>query len=71
MGFLICSQILILKLPMLTLCGTTGISLIIVAFFENVTIEYSSEALCVSMFVCVYVCASFCTITSKEIDLGT
>ena len=44
-------------------------SLIIVAFFENATIEYSLESLCVSVFVCVCVC--FCTITQKELDLGT
>ena len=29
-------------------------SIIIVAFFENATIEYSSESLCVSMFVRVF-----------------
>ena len=40
----------------------------IVAFFENVTIEYSSESHCASVFVCVCVC--FCTITQTEIDLG-
>ena len=38
---------------------------IIVAFFENATIEYSLESLC----VCVCVC--FCTITQKENDPGT
>ena len=37
--------------------------LIIVAFLQNATIEYSSEA------VCIHVC--FCMITQKVIDLGT
>ena len=32
-------------------------NIIIVAFFENATIEYSSESLCVSVFVCVCVCS--------------
>ena len=39
--------------------------LFMVAFFQNATVEFSSEALCVS--VCVW---CFCTITQKEIDLG-
>ena len=39
---------------------------IIVAFLENATIGYSLESVCVC--VCVFF---FCTITQKEIDLGT
>ena len=38
---------------------------IIVAFLENALIGYSLES------VCVFVCVCFCTITQKEIDLGT
>ena len=37
--------------------------IIIVAFLQNATIEYSSES------VCVFPC--FCTITKKIIDLAT
>ena len=46
--------------------------IIIVAFLENATIEYSSESLCVCVHVCVFVCVCVCfsTITQKEIDLG-
>ena len=58
-----------------TIGFSENLFLVIVAFFENATIEYSSESLCVcvcvcgSVFVCVRVCV--CTITQKEIDLGT
>ena len=59
--------------------------IIIVAFFENATIGYSLESVCVCVRVrvcmcvcvcvcvrvCVCVCVCFCTITQKEIDLGT
>ena len=49
--------------------------LIIVAYLQNATNEYTSESLCVSVLVCVYmflcVCVCFCTITEKEIDLET
>ena len=38
---------------------------IIAAFLQNATIE----SLCASVCVCVSMC--FCTITQKEIDLGT
>ena len=49
------------------------ICIIIVAFLENATIGYSLESLCVCVCVCVClcVCVFFCTITQKEIDLGT
>ena len=43
---------------------------IIVAFLENATIEYTLESVCVCVCVRVCVCV-FCTITQKEIDLGT
>ena len=42
-----------------------GIVLVIVAFLQNATIEYSSESLYVSVFLCVCV---FCMTTQKEID---
>ena len=39
-------------------------NIFIVAFFQNATIEYLSESVCVRFRVC------FCMITQKEIDLG-
>ena len=41
---------------------------VLVAFLQNATIEYSIRV-CPCMCVCVFPC--FCTITQKEIDLGT
>ena len=41
------------------------IIIIIVSFFENATVAYSLESLC----VCVRV--YFCTVTLKEMNLGT
>ena len=46
-----------------TIGFSENLFLVIVAFLENTTIEYSLESLCV--------CVCFCTITQKEIDLGT
>ena len=40
--------------------------MILVAFLQNATIDYSSVFVCVC--VSVYVC--FCTITQKVVDLG-
>ena len=57
--------------------ATNGFSenlfLVIVAFLQNATMEYSLESLCafVCVFVCVFMCVCFCTITQKEVDLGT
>ena len=36
--------------------------IIIVAFLENATIEYSSESLCVCVRVCVFVCVCVCVL---------
>ena len=42
--------------------------IIIVAFLQNATIEYSSESVCVSVIrVSVFLC--FCVITQKVINL--
>ena len=54
-----------------TIGFSENLFLVIVAFWENATIGYSLESLCVCVFVCVCVCVCFCTITQKEIDLGT
>ena len=45
------------------------IFIVIVAFLENATIGYSLKSVCVCPCLCV--CVYFCTITQKEIDLGT
>ena len=46
------------SLPITTLIlGHVSVGVIIVVFFENATIEYSSESLCASVFVCVCVFA--------------
>ena len=50
-----------------TIGFSENLYLVIVAFLENATIGYSLESVC----VCVCVCVFFCTITQKEIDLGT
>ena len=52
-----------------TIGFSENLFLVIVAFFENATIEYSLDSVCVCVRVCVCVC--FCTITQKEIDLVT
>ena len=54
-----------------TVCMDDNVDIVIVAFLENATIEYSSASLCVCVRVCVWLCVCFSTITQKEIDLGT
>ena len=53
-----------------TIGFSENLFLVIVAFLENATIGYSLESLCVCVCPCLSVCV-FCTITQKEIDLGT
>ena len=48
-------------------CVGVCITIIIVAFFENATIEYSSESLCVCVCVCVCVCMCVCVCVSMTV----
>ena len=53
-------------------CLDDDLCIFIVAFFENASLEDSLESLCVCVCARGHVCVCvFCTITQKEIDLGT